>query len=88
MNDVLGTLLTEKELLDIVDQLIRDRAYNRPAAIAIGMAVGAAVEAEVRQRAVAAERERCAKVCEGLEEYFTDSRYDPARFAAAIRNGV
>jgi hypothetical protein len=38
--------------------------------------------------AVAAERERCAKVCEGLEEYFTDSRYDPARFAAAIRNGV
>jgi hypothetical protein len=37
---------------------------------------------------VAAERERCAKVCEGLEEYFTDSRYDPARFAAAIRNGV
>jgi hypothetical protein len=43
-------LLTEKELLDIVDTLIRDRAYNRPAAVAIGVAVGAAVEAEVRER--------------------------------------
>lgn len=43
-------LLTENELLGIVDALIRDRAYNRPAAVAIGMAVGAAVEAEVRER--------------------------------------
>lgn len=44
------TMLTEKELLDIVDALIRDRAFNRPAAVAIAMAVGAAVEAEVRRR--------------------------------------
>ena len=43
-------LLTEKELLDIVDTLIRDRAYNRPAAVAIAMAVGAAVEAEISRR--------------------------------------
>ena len=43
-------LMTEKELLAIVDGLIRDAAYNRPAAVAIGMAVGAAVEAEVRER--------------------------------------
>ncbi|HMR09220.1 MAG TPA: hypothetical protein PKA88_25745 [Polyangiaceae bacterium] len=43
-------LMTEKELLGIVDGLIRDAAYNRPAAVAIGMAVGAAVEAEVRER--------------------------------------
>ena len=33
-----------------MDALIRDCAYNRPAAVAIGMAVGAAVEAEVRKR--------------------------------------
>ena len=46
-------LLTEKELLDIVDELIRDRAYNRPAAVAIAMAVGAAVEAKVRERMIA-----------------------------------
>ncbi len=45
-----SSLLTEKELLGIVDGLIRDAAYNRPAAVAIGMAVGAAVEAEVRER--------------------------------------
>lgn len=44
------SLLTEKELLGIVDALIRDRAFNRPAAVAIAMAVGAAVEAEVRER--------------------------------------
>lgn len=50
------SLLTEKELLEIVDALIRDRAFNRPAAVAIAMAVGAAVEAEVR--------ERCAKLCD------------------------
>lgn len=44
------SMLTEKELLEIVDSLIRDRAFNRPAAVAIAMAVGAAVEAEVRER--------------------------------------
>lgn len=52
------TLLAEKELLGIVDQLLRDRAYNRPAAVAIAMAVGAAVEAEVRQRVLAAVEQR------------------------------
>ncbi len=51
------SLLTEKELLDIVDTLIRDRAYNRPAAIAIGVAVGSAVEAEIRERMQIALRE-------------------------------
>lgn len=48
-------LLTEKELLGIVDGLIQDVAYNRPAAVAIGMAVGAAVEAEVLKRLIARE---------------------------------
>jgi len=52
------TLLAEKELLGIVDQLLRDRAYNRPAAVAIAMAVCAAVEAEVRQRVLAAVEQR------------------------------
>lgn len=53
-------LMTENEMLDIVDGLIRDRAFNRPAAIAIGMAIGAAVEAEVR--------ERCAKLADAAAE--------------------
>lgn len=46
----LPPLLTEKDLLRIVDQLIRDVAFNRGAAVSIAMAVGAAVEAEVRNR--------------------------------------
>lgn len=53
-------MLTEKELLGIVDQLIRDVAFNRGAAVSIAMAVGAAVEAELRSRfaaALASERE-------------------------------
>lgn len=53
-----NALLTEKELLDIVDGLIRDAAYNRPAAVSIGMAVGAAVEAEVRERMEAQKQSR------------------------------
>jgi hypothetical protein len=52
------TLLTEKELLEIVDQILRDKAYNRPAAVQIAMAVGSAVEAEVRQRVLAAVEQR------------------------------
>jgi hypothetical protein len=62
-------LLTENELLDIVDKLIRDRAYNRPAAVSIAMAVGAAVEAEVRERcARICEAQCCAKAIKELEE--------------------
>jgi hypothetical protein len=34
---------------------------------------------------VAEERERCAKLCESLEDSFSDSRRDPAEFAALIR---
>jgi hypothetical protein len=34
---------------------------------------------------VLAERERCAKLCESLEDAFSDSRRDPAEFAALIR---
>lgn len=56
------SLLTENELLGIVDALIRDRAFNRPAAVAIAMAVGAAVEAEVR--------ERCANLCDERAAYY------------------
>jgi hypothetical protein len=58
------TLMTEKELLEIVDQILRDKTYNRPAAVQIAMAVGAAVEAEVRQRAMTAEREACREAVE------------------------
>lgn len=49
-SDAKPSMLTEKEMLTIVDTLIRDRAFNRPAAVAIAMAVGVAVEAEVRER--------------------------------------
>lgn len=66
-------LLTEHEMLDIVDTLIRDRAFNRPAAVAIAMVVGAAVEAEVR--------ERCAKLCDAYaaERHTRDEPGDEKR---------
>lgn len=35
--------------------------------------------------AVAAERERCAKLCESLGDSFSDSRRDASEFASLIR---
>jgi len=53
--------------------------------IKVGDKLYAAPQAAQPTEQVAAERERCAKVCESLEHAFADARLDPAEFAAAIR---